>query len=131
MKYILLILLLCTGCSPPSKVWIPNGIEQYEVQRVFMNNSQEYTVFKNVKNELFPTNLHVSYYNQGTIQVLPDVPADKPMFVVVTKFILQGDSSTIRNDYQIHIHDASEINGGQWKKQLGKQTQTGPVQVIE
>lgn len=109
MKKLLLIIALCflcflTGCAPRTPI-PPTKIDN--VKRVMFMGSGGYTVFVEGKNKEL-VRYWYGPYDGMIVRLVEDCPKDKKMWVDIDP---QPNDNT-RQLVTIHIHDASEINGG-------------------
>jgi hypothetical protein len=97
------------GCSPP--VTKETRIEN--VVRVFFNGNDEYTVLIPENGKLRPIIVGQRMCNAGktTIALVPDVPANEPMWVKKTA-LQYDDTDCIGLSVELHIRSEGNIEGG-------------------
>jgi hypothetical protein len=104
----------CGGDSPPvPETWTDTKIEN--VARIFFRNHLEYVVFKREGLKLTPLRL-VQTAEVGPIPVYEDVSSNEPMWV------LKRVSNMKRMAYELHIRNASQLEGGGFEIQVDKMT---------
>ena len=106
--------LILTGCTsgpkPPAE---ERKIEN--VVRVLMHQPKDYTIFSEPKNLDGPLD-EERLRNCSKVHIFLDVPADKPMFALVTLDYWDGieEWKPYPAKLELHLHSATDINGAGW-----------------
>ena len=101
-----------------------------EVERIFMHHTNKYSFLVRQGDKL-ENRTFVDDCPQRTIyyEILDDVPQDKKAYIVIKKHLNYfKEQSTL---IVIHIHNATDIDGGEWKQRHGKHTTTGNTSILE
>lgn len=118
------VAITAIGCSIAINIYGQRQEEQefrnvsytIPIERVFMHQIGDYTVFVKEGSRLVPKSLWNRCERRfgSQITLVADVPVGEPMYLV------RKDGN-----YYIHIHSADEVNGGEWNKgKFGKGTTT-------
>lgn len=131
-KIIFFALLLFCGCS---ERWVPVKTTRIDnIEAVFINRPNDYTVLIRDKNELIARSFIVGNYGNygraGYIKLLMD--AKEFMWLEIQDYENKG-SIGYRNksEIQIHIRSKNDIQGGQWCERRGKSVVSGRVHKVE
>jgi len=121
MKRLPFLLLLLAGCVQPP-LWEKESAQKIEpIVAVFMNRSNDYTVFVKDGDELKPEYLYGP--EPGHVKILADVPEGKPMYALRTRFINKGGGTTHRDkgktEIELHIRSEKDLSGGMWSERTG------------
>lgn len=97
--------LLVVGCAD-KKV----GERVIEIERVFMNEPGVYSFMYKADGQLVLRG--GDSYTRWLYTLIDDVPPDKPMWVKIEEWDRFIDPNFFK--YEIHIHAASDVEGGGW-----------------
>lgn len=121
MKKILFafVLLACCGCG--QTVWTLDKTTKVDnIEAVFLNRPNDYTVLVRDKNELIAKSLQssTSYAAEERGQVRVFTDAKGGMWAEIRTYKDGGHGRKV--DIDIHIRNTDDVQGGQWREKIGK-----------
>lgn len=131
-------LTLC-GCSAVTDPAVSSTEKIENVQSVFINRPNDYTILVQQGNQLIPrtitsyNNHHYRHKTFAEVKVFTDTKG--PMWVEIRHYKEGGKENTghlLKIEADIHIHSKNDIQGGQWREKHGKGPEVvGKVNKIE
>jgi hypothetical protein len=117
----------CSSSEPP----LARTEKIENIQAVFLNRPNDYTVLIQKDKQLIPRTLStIHFHNHGEVKLLMDAPSKGAMWAEL-RFYGEGKRTT-KMEIDIHIHSKNDIQGGQWRERHGKGAeQVGGVNKIE